>query len=386
MKRKLHALSKRLPIEWFLIIAWAVVAAVLIWCVHLGAALAAAVFGKIFIFFYLFGGDFFLLCIGFIDFYLVARFIAMLLAAAMEGKLSAVGATARHIGRMILEYLFLILPLSLILLDAAMMIGVLDNYTAPARVFSVSNLLFGVDRAVFGTYPTFWLSHAIGANQLLDIVAVIAYKFLTPIMGVFLLYALLRKPAVARRFLLFFFVCQVLSAPVWFAVPAASPYAFYTGKVPQAEISAPVATALSEYHPSDRLQAEFAIAEKRSATAGSNYFDLTNLPSMHAAWGLGLVYFGAIALGVGAGYAFGAWFLLEILGAVYTGEHYGVDIIAGIAIAIIAFWVVEKILDFEKKRYAGKTSFALLDMMRADSERVKEFYGEFRDWTTKKLS
>jgi hypothetical protein len=71
---------------------------------------------------------------------------------------------------------------------------------------------------------------------------------------------------------------------------------------------------------------------------------------------------------------------LEIIVSVYTVEHYGVDIVAGIVIALIAFWLVEKILAFEKRRYSGRTSFALLDMMHEDSERVKVFGIEFWQW------
>jgi membrane-associated phospholipid phosphatase len=274
------------------------------------------------------------------------------------------------------EYIFFVVSLAIAILDLGALDGVVDNIWQAKKIVMASNALAAIDFRAIGGYPMVLLGDFF-TRYGGGVLSIGAYNLMTLLLSAFLIYAIFLRQSLARRFLLFFFITQVIALPFWFAVPALSPYNFYTGGISPQEVSASAMTQFSAYHPSAILITELSSAEQRQSAAGSGYRDLTNFPSMHAAWGIGLVYFGVTAFGAAAAYVLVPWFIFEMAGALYTGEHYAIDLLAGILVACIALWIIDRLLDLEKRYYQDKTSFAILAMMRKDMEWIKKWAGKF---------
>jgi hypothetical protein len=359
---------KKIPIEWYILVPFTGLTFLVLYLLGLNVIEASGVLDGAILFLYLFGGGFFFLSIFLLYLYLAGRFTGILGNAWFAGDKELFHRLCRMLG----ECVLFIVPLAVAILDLGAITGAVDNVWQIKRVVAASNALAAVDYRVIGGYPMIMLGHFF-ARYGGEMLSITAYDILTLIMSAFLIYAILFRQALARKFLLFFFITQVIALPTAFLVPALSPYNFYTGGIPPQDQQITVAAQFSAYHPSPTLITTIAAAVKRQAAGGASYLDLTNFPSMHAAWGAGMIYFGVAAFGVAAAYFLVPWFILELAGALYTGEHYAVDLLAGIAAACIALWVADQLLKLEKRYYSGKTSFAIFAMMGEDVAEVKKF-------------
>ena len=267
---------------------------------------------------------------------------------------------------MVGEYFFFLVPFAIALFDLGIVAGVVDRVSPIQKIVLASNTLAAIDFRTTGGYPLIWLGNFL--NHPTAELSLAAYNLLGPLLSAFFIYAIFLRQSLLRKFLLFFFIASMIAIPLWFVVPALSPYNFYTGGISSHEMPASVAAQFSVYHPSPIVATAIDSAERHQVIVGSN--DVTNFPSMHAAWGAGVVYFGIAALGVGAVYALVPWFLFEMAGALINGEHYLIDLVMGILVACVSLWITDRLLEMEKRYYRGKTSFAILVMMHEDAERL----------------
>ena len=132
--------------------------------------------------------------------------------------------------------------------------------------------------------------------------------------------------------------------------------------MPDAELGSALTTFLSA------LQGNWSDPKNAS-------FAVTSFPSMHAAWGIILAYFGA-ALWWPFGIFLIPWAFLNFVSTVYTLQHFAVDAFSGAAAAMIAIALVYILLKFERRYYTGRyRPFLIIDMIQAD---VRSLFGFFR--------
>jgi hypothetical protein len=204
------------------------------------------------------------------------------------------------------------------------------------------------DRLIgLGTLPTNWLQahlyHGdIGALEIFSAVMYITH-FLAPLLLAFLLWAFWR----GRGFydLLFGILAVSILADITFILaPTAPPWlASEHGLVP------PVQPILK-----DTLEhLQLTGLASRKGDAGS-YNIVAAVPSLHAAWPVicllvirkhrlpGWLFASQTAIAVGVVFAI-----------VYTGEHYVVDAIIGALYALVAWWLVQWVLESRRGPYAA---------------------------------
>ena len=262
MENTRHALWRRIPIEWYLIALSTGLTLFVLYRFGLNIFVASGILSKAVLFVYLFGGSFFVVAIFLLDFYCIGRFISILANAWLDGD----KASRRNVIRMLGQYAILIVSLAVAVFDLGAMDGVVDNIWQSQKIITASNALSAVDLHVIGGYPMVLLGNFF-ARYGGAFLSIGAYNLMTVLMSLFLIYALFYKQSLARRFLLFFFITQAIAFPLWFAVPALSPYNFYTGGVSPQDVSASVMTQFSAYHPSGILMTELNGAEHRQAAA-----------------------------------------------------------------------------------------------------------------------
>ncbi|MDP3962745.1 MAG: phosphatase PAP2 family protein [bacterium] len=229
------------------------------------------------------------------------------------------------IAGLIIIILFMIL--SAILLDTIYLSA------NPERVIYWSETFMRSDYKLFGTYPTFWLyKHGF---SWVERPIVYTYQYLAFIISLWVIFlAFYKKGAFLSKFIKQFFIAFVICFPIWIIFPAISPADMFLANKFNRPIPETVAISLNDGPPSRFTNV--SVVRFMRMWAMENKLAISTFPSMHAIWGMLLAY-SIIQILKKKPYK---WFAItlattNIIGTVYIFQHYAVDILAGIAIAII---------------------------------------------------
>ncbi len=216
-----------------------------------------------------------------------------------------------------------------LLLGYEMLRGFADDRGLGVQVESLVN----IERSVFGFIPTERLQdllYTAGRVSWYDWVAVIAYflHFPLPLMIAFFFW--LKDKAQFNRFIISLLVLSFAGFITFLLLPAAPPwYAAERGFIESEKI---INIIISQIGWSWNLSYFYDSLNPNPVAA---------MPSLHAAYPwlsfLALKNFSKKIAWFFLPYPFLVWFSL-----VYLGEHYVIDVIAGVAYAQVSFWVVYK--------------------------------------------
>ncbi len=246
----------------------------------------------------------------------------------------------RAFGRVLLDWL----PFTLVLVIWDVSRGLADWVGLPLQEASVA----AADRALFGgTVPTVWLQDHLlrpGAPQWYDAVATLIYTshFLaTPIVAAVLW---LRDRARWIAFISRVLVLSVAGLLTYVLFPAAPPwYAARDGVIaPVIRASARGWIWLRVNH-AGNLLSEGQLASNPVAA----------MPSLHTAFATVIALFLADRFRGRWRYLFALYPLAMGLALVYLGEHYVVDVVAGVVYALVVHWLVRR---WERKRDPEKAA------------------------------
>jgi membrane-associated phospholipid phosphatase len=238
----------------------------------------------------------------------------------------------------------------------------------PARIYNTGIMMMNWDNAVFGTYLPFWLQGQ-SWSHIVDVASLEAYLQLTTMTTLVTLgLIVIGKVRHFRQFIMSFFLSFILATPIWFTFPTVTPNELFRENVFAAPTDTPMAqyaVAQSQLIGPMTTELLFNVSHMQSNPA-VNHYHVPTFPSMHVAWGIVLVYFAfIIAWPVGVLYIL--WWILNITGAVFSLQHFGVDVIAGTIIGSLAFLVSGYLLRFEDRFLAvPKTTFRTLRYVSED--------------------
>ncbi|MFA6354687.1 MAG: phosphatase PAP2 family protein [Candidatus Paceibacterota bacterium] len=353
-------LFKNWPIEVYVLIGLPILTAgIFIFSGHASALFSGRYLSTL-IYYFLFGGSFLIIALSLINLYFLAKILIVLGKGFFLHETNK-KETGKRVLKLAKSQLFFLLILALGSFLSAVLVSNLSNSSQIERIASTSNFLMNLDFSIFGEYPFFSLS-AIGGFW--SAIFLWAYNWLSIILPVFLLVFIFFKKAIARKFILFFFVSQIISFPIWYALPALSPYNMYIRNSIGAKLPNRISMAAKDFQPNEKLLGFLEQVDGYQNQANS-YLDLTTIPSMHAGWGTGVLYYGA-KLWPPLLLFLAPWMIFQMIGAVYTGEHYAVDIFAGLVVAILAIAVTEMLLALEKKYYKGGPPLRIIDYIQED--------------------
>ena len=244
---------------------------------------------------------------------------------------------------------------------------------SPEKVSWASQLVNSFDMTVFGGYVPFSLQR-IPFSELSKTIFIQSYMLLTPILSMTFLLLLVTNVALFRKYVLAFLLTPLLSAPIWFMIPAVSPSDMYLRNVTSIEIPPAIQEATAVVEP--RVSAWLASIEEHKSQPDKGTYANTAFPSMHVAWGTVATFF-CILLWRPFALLLIPWMILNIMGAVYTLQHYAIDMIAGLVIAGIAIKVVYLLLELEKKYTQNRYDpYTALYVLQKDVCKAKQFISD----------
>jgi len=252
-----------------------------------------------------------------------------------------------------------------------MLLPMLGQITPVEKIVRISDKLIHYDKMIFGANLLFSMSHFINqtGGGLLGWVLLQSYNILSLFLASFVLILFLFNKTLTKKFLLFFFTITFIGIPIWYAMPVLNPLNRYIVNV--LDISPPenISSELKHYNPDPVLssyQSEFSGYYKKE-----DFLDVTSFPSMHAGYSVGIIIYGFL-LWPPSLFITLPWFVLEMAGAVYLGQHYLIDLFFGSVVAVLAYFLVEWFFRIEKKYYTGKGSLFVVDTIQNDA---RKFFG-----------
>ncbi|MCE5268793.1 MAG: phosphatase PAP2 family protein [Planctomycetaceae bacterium] len=236
------------------------------------------------------------------------------------------------------------------------------------RVVWANELLMRADHALFGTYVPFEMQeqplfHAMSTPLLF------CYQHLSLAIVLVLIALWMFNQGRFRQYLLAFLTVTFIALPGWFALPATTPSEAY--RLNKLGVRIPLEIGLETAAPIAHLdRGVFDMLDQvepfQSVPLQGRFF-ITSLPSMHVAWGILVVWFGAM-LHRRLALILIPWGLFNCIGAVFTLQHYAVDAVAGAIVAVIAVYCIRGLIAWEDR--AGlkpPLAYGIFDFVRRDA-------------------
>jgi hypothetical protein len=242
-------------------------------------------------------------------------------------------------------------------------------FPKPKTVAWADDVLMRADHWIFGTYVPFAMHDGTLWNSLATPMLA-CYLRLTLVLSLVLVGLFILRAERFRQFLLAFVAIVFLAMPGWAALPATTPSEAYRTvrlrkDIPD-DIAKEVAGPLN--HLGDATVVFLDIIERMQSDPWVGRYLITSFPSPHVAWGIIIVWFG-IELYRKSIVLLLPWGLLNCIGAVYSLQHYAVDAIAGIVVAIAAVGLVRGLIALEAKHGIGAPrGYGLAKAMQKDVE------------------
>ena len=219
----------------------------------------------------------------------------------------------------------------------------------PLRVAWANDLLMRADRMIFGAFVPFEM-HKQDFYAGLSKLTLFCYLDMVVAFSLVLIALFICRVDRFRQYVLAFVAIMFLSVPGWAALPATTPGEAYRtdklGMQPAADITHEIMDPVVHlnYHV---IRLAGKLERYQSDPATGRYF-ITSFPSLHVAWGVIIVWFG-VELYRRSAILLVPWGLLNAVGAVYSLQHYAVDAVGGIIVAIVAVYLVRGLVALEAR-------------------------------------
>lgn len=241
------------------------------------------------------------------------------------------------------------------------------------RIKQASENLMFVDQDLFGSFVPFSLQD-LSRYPVVDVTLVAVYRQIGLVTTLVFFFLLMADKHLFRKFVLSFVLVGTLGIPVWFAVPALSPDEMYLQNITATEIPHAIA---DEIEP-QMQKISAGLREMVDGLAGAysdhdeRFYNVTSLPSMHAAWGAIAAFYACLAWPLLAVF-FVPWLAANTVSTVYTIQHYAVDAALGLAYALIVIVVVNALVNREKERHISADFFLVIDLIQHDVRAATEW-------------
>jgi membrane-associated phospholipid phosphatase len=229
---------------------------------------------------------------------------------------------------------------------------------SPAATLKASALLMDMDKQIFGTYPIFSIQEIFSGTSW-ELLIIHAYLNLNVVMSAVLVALFLMNLRLFRVFLVFFSLTFAAGLAVSWLLPALGPDTVYYEPVLDVVVPADVAGTRASFAPSPLLREALSALQAMWVDPAGDRLVVTNFPSLHVAWALGAAY-AAVRLARPLVLVMGPWLIFNVIGTVYTLQHYAVDILGGFLLGIIgiaaASWLINRDQHWQQTYFLLATS------------------------------
>lgn len=266
---------------------------------------------------------------------------ASLIADRLIDKRPFPKGSAKKILRLFFEPLRVVAPLALV---GVFFYWFLANISHQLRFFGKDLLLFHLDEALFGSALFFWLPNIFLSSSYTAIFHY-AYFSLAPLMSItFGMLFVLSPENLFRKATISFIFSLILAFPLFYAFSCQGPYHFFIENLRNNEFSKNIQQLQDAYHPTpETFSLIKRIGEAEKDTARDNAVPISCFPSMHAVWGLFIVFFLARVRKWSLMLTL-PWLTLMLVGGLYFAQHYAVDYIVALPVGAASMWIAELLL------------------------------------------
>jgi len=284
------------------------------------------------------GNDFFLYFLSVVESYLIVKVILF-----FHRRAKGLHADTTELARIAGSMLAIVAAATLISFLYFTLLQFIFYHSDPSTIAKWSARYMQADYSLFHTYPPFAIQRI---PTLLAQASVHAYLWCGTIFSLALIALLCIDQERLRGLIMAFFIAIVLGFPFWLLMPAISPEEMYVRNTLNQAQSGELAAAITNYRPVPFITPYLKALDRFWIDRSGQSFAVSTLPSMHATWAIIIIIFLWRAnkyLGVLSG----VWAILNLLGALYTLQHYAVDLIAGTLVGIAATFLAQKLLEVE---------------------------------------
>ena len=246
------------------------------------------------------------------------------------------------------EYLKAILIFDFILfvyfLASGLLLDWVGTYPSIAHINRDSVAFIHADKALFGVYVPFWFHNT--ANGLrepllaLGMFFIQAYKILWLVLSLLFIIVICVDTKKFYIMCLTFGLSLLLAFPSWKMFPAVSPQQAFLDRIVETPMPPEVQAYLTTYQPNADLNDLQDYIRKIRGNISGGFISVTAMPSMHITWSNLAVYFAVITWPPLA-LVIIPYHILNVIGTVFTAQHYLVDSLGGLVDATISILLVK---------------------------------------------
>ncbi len=237
-------------------------------------------------------------------------------------------------------------------LSAGLCTHYLFTHADPTEIRAVSSNILESEYALFGVYPHFAITDFFSQWPSMDALIVLSYQHLPMVIFFVMILALfLKEVRPIRLFLISFFIAYVLAVPLWLSGPALSPLEFQIENTLAANHSSASAAAVASFSENGLGESGDVYLEQLKdfwIDPTGQSFGITANPSMHTAFAT-ILLAAAYRVRFWLGLIITPWYLLCIIGTVYTLQHYITDIVTGLLVAAASLLLATLFLRLDSK-------------------------------------
>lgn len=296
-----------------------------------------------------FGNPFFVWFFFFIYLVFLQQFYVKLVGVVSEyifNHQTPSASDARQLCYYLVKPLYVLFPLAIV---TGPMFTLLSSISYELRFSGLDKKFLDADFLIFGHYffielPSYWQSRAI------TFVLKDSYMSLALIMSALLGFLYLWKEQVLfRQAILAFLASLALTYPLFYLFPCQDPSHYVIQGLRHYPVSKEVKEAFKMYKPSVlAAQIVKTIDDAETDASRDNTVPISCFPSMHAVWAYFIIYFLA-RVSVWSLLFTVPWTFLVLTGGLYFAQHYAVDYLIAIPVALASIFVANFLLRLEKK-------------------------------------
>ena len=240
----------------------------------------------------------------------------------------------------VLEPLRLIWPLTL---ASVVLYALLDVMGMKVDAHTRDIWLNNLDQHLFGFSP-FLHFPSVYQSPIFEILIEYAYLMLQGVIALSLvIFLLLRQTTLIRKFIWCFLMSLTLGFPLFYAVPCQDPNNFFIRNLRGHELPVAIQTELNDYSPSSETRTIIDKIQTAETSIQNNNAPISCFPSGHAMWSIFVVYFLAVlqpwTLAISL-----PWLFCVLSGGVYFGQHYVVDYLMALPVALLCIFTSNKLI------------------------------------------
>lgn len=275
--------------------------------------------------------------------------------------------------RQLSSLLLIILSISFIAYSLTLATILLFRISDPIRTAEFGKVFLNWDRAIFKTDPGIWMINNLGGT-FWEKILLWTYMNIFEVLSIVILVSFILNKKAFRKLIMSFFISWIIALPLWFLFPTLSPdFMFRLNELNAAGVQD--IKAFNNFTPSTLLKNDLQNLDAVHITnkdPANRLLSISTFPSMHAAWGTIIAYAGMI-ISPWLGIILIPLSIINDISCVYILEHFFVDVLLGIIIALISIIITELLLRLEAKYFKDK--FGLLSGLDYIKTIIKNFQG-----------